>query len=340
MRRIFLTSTIQQPFILDDATTLRRRFALRFFVGSGPFAALRMFLNAARADCSVCWFASVYSVAVTSGARLFGKRSIIVVGGVDAVADANLEYGIWLSRWKSVLLRRALRRADCILPVDESLKTALQRLSGLPLDNAFVLPTGYDAEFWKPLESAVEPGVQQRKGVLYVATCNTTRRAQVKGLDLLLEVASALPNVPFTVIGIDPRFQQTLPFSVSSNVTLLPPVSREELLQHYRSALLYCQPSRHEGLPNALCEAMLCGAVPVGTQVGGVPTAIGDCGIIVEPNNVGALCDGIVQGLALPKKTGQRARERIAHLFPKRRREQGLIAAVEGRAMPKGEWDA
>lgn len=325
MRRIFLTSTICPPFVEEDARILRRHAHLDFFVGSGPVGALRMFLKAARADCSVCWFASVYSFVVTLAAQLFRKRSLIIIGGVDAAALPEFGYGIWLNKWKARLVRAALRRADAVLVVDESLAAALRKLSGLPLENIRLLPTGYDASFWRP-----SPQETARRGVLCVATCNAEWRAKVKGLDVLLEAAATLPELPFTVIGVDPQFRRTMPFAVPPNVQLLPPLSRDALLAHYQTALIYCQPSRHEGLPNALCEGMLCGAIPVGTRVGGVPTAIGDCGVVVEPNDADALRRGILAALALPLESGIHGRKRIAERFTVARREKGLIAAVRG----------
>jgi len=55
-------------------------------------------------------------------------------------------------------------------------------------------------------------------------------------------------------------------------------VPDEELIKYYQKAKVY-QLSEYEGLPNALCEAMLCECVPAGTRYCGIPTAIGDTGM-------------------------------------------------------------
>ena len=55
---------------------------------------------------------------------------------------------------------------------------------------------------------------------------------------------------------------------------MLGTIERARLLEYYRRAKVYCQPSRREGLPGALCEAMLCGCYPVVTGTGGMPEAV------------------------------------------------------------------
>ncbi|MGE3802853.1 MAG: glycosyltransferase family 4 protein [Candidatus Kapaibacterium sp.] len=332
MRRIFLTSTMRRPFILDDLTTLRHHYAVDFFVGSGVVDACRMFVRATRADLSICWFASVYSFAVTLGAKLAGKKSIIVVGGVDAAALPELGYGLWLSKWKSFVVRQALRRADVILVVDERLRQNLERHSQLSLEQASVLPTGYDSHFWSPPSSDTE-----REGVLCVATCDSEGRGRVKGVDLFLEVAGMLPDIPFRLIGVDPNFLHNFPFVIPKNVHILPPLDHAELVDYYRSASIYCQPSRHEGLSNVLCEGMLCGLIPVGTDVGGTATAIGDSGVLVPPGDADALRRGILQALSMPDESRQAVRSRIVELFPRERREKELIEIV--RQLTGGEPD-
>lgn len=324
MSRILLTSTMSQPFVHADAEILRRRHDVDVVIGSGPLHAARIFAKAREADLTLCWFASVYALPAVMGAKVGGGKSVIVVGGVDAAALPEIGYGLWSDPRRAEIIRRALKMADRILPVDERLLLNLRRLSGLDLPRAEILPTGYDAARWTPPSDHIE-----RTGVLSVAICETRGRALVKGVDLLVEAARMLPAIPFTLIGLD-RAQATMwGWDPPANMRLLPRIAQPTLLDAYRSARIYCQPSRHEGLPNALCEAMLCGAVPVGADVGGVASAIGESGVVVVPGDADALRAGIRRALAMPVSIGDDARERIARRYPTERRAARLLAIVD-----------
>ena len=63
-------------------------------------------------------------------------------------------------------------------------------------------------------------------------------------------------------------------FNLGDNVSLLPALDRKDLVTHYNTTSIYAQLSRSEGLPNVLCEAMLCGCIPVGSPVFGIPKAV------------------------------------------------------------------
>ena len=110
------------------------------------------------------------------------------------------------------------------------------------------------------------------------------------------------------------------------NVELLSYRSRGDLLPLYQRAKVYCQPSLSEGLPNSLCEAMLCGCSPVGTAVGGIPAAIGETGRVVPYGDVRQMQQAIGAALQASPQPVESARARIIRKYPLAAREASLLA--------------
>ncbi len=322
---ILLASTMERTFILEDLKILQEAYEVEFYRGSGINAPHHFFHKSRRSNLAISWFASVYSLFLVLGARFSQSPSIIIVGGADAAALPELGYGLWLHPWKGKIVRAALRRADLILTVDEALLDSLRRLSGLPLPQGRVLPTGYDPAFWKMSESEIE-----RSGLLCVASCDSRLRGLVKGVDLFCEAAAARPDLNFTFVGASAEALRSFGFETPANLTVHPELGREELRSLYQTTDIYLQTSRHEGLPNVLCEAMLCGAVPVATDVGGSRRAVGECGVVVPSEDLSALLSGIDQGLSLSDVESARTnpRDHIASTFPLERRRRELLALV------------
>ncbi len=75
-----------------------------------------------------------------------------------------------------------------------------------------------------------------------------------------------------------------------------------------RRAGVVVVPSYSEGLPNVVLEAMSVGTPVVATSVGGTPEAIEDrmTGLLVPPDDPGALADAIIETLTDPAATAQR----------------------------------
>lgn len=324
-KSVVLISAFDAPFIAEDADILASgRYDVTRLTGSGPAALGRAVLSGLTTDVVFCWFLSVYGAAALLAGSLPGRRSVLVLGGVDTARDRDLGYGLWLSPWKSFLARRALRRADRVLVVSPNLRDEVVRLAGYPGDNITVLPTGYDADFWTP---APQSDRSSRRGVLCVAAADETVRLRVKGVDILTRAAGLMPDVPFTVVGVDPALARSL--GAPPNVGFVPRVERSGLLHHYREAKVYCQPSRREGLPNALCEAMLCGCIPVGTGVGAIPEAVGETGFIAGSGDPGEIAAAIGRALSASDDLGASARERIARLFPAGKRRSELLRIMK-----------
>ncbi len=320
-RRVLLVSAFDASYIAEDAAILATRYDVRRATGHGVVALVHALTGVLATDIVYCWFLSVYGAAAVLLAGLLGRRSVIVLGGVDVADDRATGYGLWISPWKSSLARRALRSADLVLVVSETLREDAIRLAGYDGGNIRHLPTGYDPQRWTPA------GGDRTPGVLCVAAVSDLPRLGVKGIDVLVEAARRMPEVPVTVIGVDVRFVASL--RPPPNVTFLPAVARDELRGHYSKAKVYCQPSRREGLPNALCEAMLCGCIPVATDAGGSRHAVGETGYIAPAGDAPALVEALRLALAAPPARGEQAHLRIAGLFPLERRKSELPALLD-----------
>ncbi len=302
---------------------LARHYALQTLIASGPRAIIGLLLRVPNVDVAISWFGSTYAALVTILAHLTRGISIIVIGGVDVAKRRDIGYGIWLSRWKALFVRYALRHADRVLAVDPALAESAKLLARYDGRNIEYLPTGYDAAEW-PMNTGPRDDV-----VLTVAVCDTPRRLKVKGIDRLLDAARALPEITFRIIGIAPALIDELRESAPHNVDMRPAIARSLLAHEYGRAKVYCQPSQTEGLPNTLCEAMLCGCIPIGTTVGGIPTAIGETGFLVDGADPAGLVRAIADAMAAPEGKGVAAHERIASHFSAERRERGLCAAID-----------
>ena len=318
--RVLIVSAIDSPAVGDDAQILSERFRVRRSTGSGPGALLRAALAPLSADVVYCWFLSMYGAVAVLAASVAGRPSAVVIGGVDAARDQASGYGLWLSPWRSFLARRALRSARVVLAVSDSLRREIAARAGYDGGNIRVMPTGYDAGYWTPADGGT------RRGVLCVAAVEDLPRLSIKGIDLMVEAARLVPHAGVTIIGVDERFIPAL--GAPPNVRFLPRVPREALRDHYRSAKVYCQPSRREGLPAALCEAMLCGCLPVVSGVGGMGEAVGETGAVVPAGDSQSLAAAITGALALPDTAGETPRARIAGLYPLERRRAALLDCI------------
>jgi glycosyltransferase involved in cell wall biosynthesis len=321
--RILFTSSLDTPFINEDFRLLSIHCDVERLTTRGLRAPFHILPRVLTADLTYTWFASTYAFWVVSIASLLGKPSIVVVGGVDAAKIPEIGYGIWLSWWKSRLVRRAVMKASKVLVVADALRVNLTRLAGYEGKNIQWVPTGYDGLFWKP--AGEKEGI-----VLTVAACDDVPRLRVKGIDFLFRCAAAMPDVRFVVVGVQERVLRQAGLPDLANVRVLPFANREEVLRLYQVARVYCLPSLVEGMPNSLCEAMLCGCVPVAVDVGGVSDVIGNLGFLIHSGDQDAMVGALRKALNSPAAESERSRSRILEFFPLARREQEIMQAVAG----------
>lgn len=76
-------------------------------------------------------------------------------------------------------------------------------------------------------------------------------------------------------------------------------------------------------MPNTLSEAMLLECIPVGSNINGIPDAIGDTGIVIKHRKVENLEAGIAEALKL--NSGKMARQRVLDMFSFEKREKEIL---------------
>ena len=135
--------------------------------------------------------------------------------------------------------------------------------------------TGYDSRFWNYDETI------NKSGILTVAFFSDKRVINIKGLSNFNKLASLLPNKEFLIVG-ESGINISDYINLEPNVKVIGVQNKFQIKSLYQKSKFYFQGSRLEGLPNSLCEAMLCGCVPIGSQVFGIPDAIGSTGILFD----------------------------------------------------------
>jgi glycosyltransferase involved in cell wall biosynthesis len=125
-----------------------------------------------------------------------------------------------------------------------------------------------------------------------------------KGQDLLAAALSGLGDLDWSCACVgsvrrDPDFVRRL--RVPEGMTLVGPVSDAELATHYDSADLLVLPSRGETYGMVLTEALARGIPVLATAVDAVPDTVGASGLLVPPQDAGALRDALRNWLTDPE---------------------------------------
>jgi len=145
------------------------------------------------------------------------------------------------------------------------------------------------------------------------------RLSREKGIEDLVAAARLLasrwPNLKVLILGDGPLREslQTLIRVSGLQGRFLLAGWRDDVHVAMAACDVFCLPSRMEGLPNALLEAMAAGCPIVATAVGGVPEIVQDgaTGLLVRPGQPGQLAGSISQLLSdkrLRSRLGRDAR--------------------------------
>jgi glycosyltransferase involved in cell wall biosynthesis len=154
------------------------------------------------------------------------------------------------------------------------------------------------------------------------------RLVSQKGLDVLFRALSLLKEQAgknhvdwtLTIAGEGPLKNELARASeglrLSDRITFRGWLERGHLPAVYKNADVFVLPSRDEGMPNAMLEAMAAGLPVIGSRVAGIDEVVidGETGLLVPPDDADALAAALRIVIEDRDKTfalGQAARKRV-----------------------------
>jgi glycosyltransferase involved in cell wall biosynthesis len=196
-----------------------------------------------------------------------------------------------------------LRRVT-LVACSPSVQTALCELSGRPADGVAMVPSvPDDGEVIR--KSTEPPDRGYSHDDLVVGCCGTVEHR--KGADLWVDVAEkvrrALPDRPIRFVWVGDIVQPVSPEVQNLGVEFVGPSPNP--YAHMRRFDVVTLPSRDDPFPLVVLEAMLVGTPVVAFAVGGVPTQVGEAGIVVTPGDTDAFARGVVRLLSDDKERDQ-----------------------------------
>lgn len=274
-------------------------------------------------------------------ARRAGLPAIVKVHGCDVL------WGLRQCLSRLPRTREALCGADGIIAVSCDLAENVRRFGADPA-RIRVIYDGIDAKLFHP-GSRAEARVQiswHEEGpmVLFVGSL-----VPVKGLDILLDACERVwrRGIRFRccLVGdgpLRPQLEQEAQRrGLTECVRFLGARPHDQLPDWFRAADLFVLPSRSEGVPCVLLEAMASGTPFVASKVGGIPeVAHMGRGRLVPPADAAALADTIAgqladgsDGPAAPLRSHHAAAREVAEFCEEVVRDRRGVRAACGLAV-------
>ncbi len=257
-------------------------------------------------------------IAVPAG-RLAGVPMVIS-------SQRDLAHLWWYTPFRKKVIQKIHKWAHCVIANSVAVRQMLQEEFHIPEEHVRVIHNGVDLTRFDGARDSRQklfPDFDpQWKLIVTVANMHSAVKGHYELIEAARIVRDSIPEARFLLVG-DGEERLKLEEAVRSagmqdRIVFLN--SRSDVSEVLSCCDLFVLPSRAEGLPNALLEALAAGLPVIATAVGGVPDIIEDGvnGVLIPPQNPAALADALLRVLKNPRlseKLGRGGRDRVRTNF-------------------------
>lgn len=245
--------------------------------------------------------------------RIYKIPYVVSLRGGDVPGFRPYDFNIY-HKLMSPFLRIIWRDASAVVANSKGLRDLAQKF-----DSRFeisVIPNGANVKTFNRENREWTPARLLSVG----------RLVHQKGFDLAMHALAGLQDVQWQwkIVGDGPLMHMLKSLAdelgILDRITFTGWQSQEQLMGHYERANLFVFPSRHEGMPNAVLEAMATGLPVIASHIAGNEELVVDgvTGLLVPPENIAPLRDALQRTISDPslrERMGKASRQRVEESY-------------------------
>ena len=234
---------------------------------------------------------------------------IFGLSGIDEVIYGK-EVMLWQNLWPSQKLfiekekhkwKQHVHKVSAIHVTTKSEAEEMHQYLGIPYEKMTIIPHGVNHDFFEPstnksktrLNVLTKLNIPEQKYFLHVGELNFVRKNLERVVDAFVKCKKSGLKHNLIIAGKHTLELENICHNIPG-IYILDWVSNDELLQLIQGADAFLLPSLHEGFGMPLVEAMACGIPCISSNTHAPPEVIANCGILVNPRDVGEIADAML----------------------------------------------